>query len=685
MGKIAIIFLGVCFFVVSVWHPPFVYKTKNKSFVASRAKTSSEIKRNSAGDFKKKELEDFFDPLFLQKMKEEHIPGAVISVVQDGEIIFTKGYGYADLNKKTPVIPDKTVFRVGSLTKLFTATAVMQLCEQGKLSLNDDVNSRLRLFKLKTKCGVPVTVKHLLTHTGGFIDGNSNMFTRDYFHIMPLSAFLKRHMPPSVLPAGQFQVYSSYGIALAGYLVEERTGIPFAQYAQENILMPLSMTDSGFLFPEKRSELRDVFTSRMMAQSLDRLPAWFHQLAVGYEYRDGIYYPQPLDYVQIYPAGDLSSTAVDMAHFMIAHLQNGAYEDKRILQEATAQEMHRRHFSHYPQFPGSALGFFEKSKDNQRILLHSGGVRGFGSWLFLYPQKNTGVFISYNNFDPSISLGQYVFGRFLSQYYSLPGPSINQLLPTEKSNGDVRRFAGVYRWCKTGCAWHTFEKLLTLFSMIDVRNKDGNLALLFPGATKPIFFEPVGPLLFQSCDDAKMLFLFRENKQGIITHALTENAEYVKLPWYEYPAFHRGMLSFFKLIFILASVVCLFVYVRLYFKRQLRLVVLPLRLVRFLAGFISILNLFFIIGFGWVVFNKLLPGAGGIPDYLYHIPLSFYAFLIIPLVTTPLSIVFSVLIVLLWKQNISSAFLRLYYSVVALTAILFIPFLIYYNLLGFNV
>ncbi len=192
------------------------------------------------------ELAVFLDGLLGGLMAERHIPGAVALVVKDGTVFFAKGYGFADLETRRPVNPEATLFRVASVSKLFTATAVMQLVEQGKLDLHVDVNQYLESFSLKAGFGKPVTLANLLTHTGGFDDAFLGSAQPLEWEPIPLGKYLSIHMPPRVMPPGDLISYSNHGLALAGYLVERASGQPFAEYVKEHILQPLGMQRSGF-------------------------------------------------------------------------------------------------------------------------------------------------------------------------------------------------------------------------------------------------------------------------------------------------------------------------------------------------------------------------------------------------------------------------------------------------------
>jgi len=195
----------------------------------------------------------------------------------------------------------------------------MQLVEQGKISLDADVNSYLD-FAIPATYPQPITLRHLLTHTPGFEDSSKDTLTVNPDKIIPLDVFLKTHIPARVFSPGTVSAYSNYGAALAAYIVERVSGMPFSAYVEKNIFQPLGMTHSTFVQP-----LPDALAPDM---------------ARGYYYSNGAYQAGSFEIVQVYPAGSLSATVDDMTRFMIAHLQNGRYENAQILSEATARQMH---------------------------------------------------------------------------------------------------------------------------------------------------------------------------------------------------------------------------------------------------------------------------------------------------------------------------------------------------------
>src|SRR5216684_351792 len=177
---------------------------------------------------------DGFMPMQLER---EDIAGAVVLVVKDGKVLLAKGYGYKDVAKKIPVTPDSTLFRPGSISKLFTWTAVMQLVEQGKLDLDRDVNDYID-FKIPATYPQPITLRHIMTHTPGFEETIQELFVANASQLKPLDAYLKEHMPARIFPPGTTPAYSNYAATLAGYIVERASGQNFNDYVDEHVFKP---------------------------------------------------------------------------------------------------------------------------------------------------------------------------------------------------------------------------------------------------------------------------------------------------------------------------------------------------------------------------------------------------------------------------------------------------------------
>ena len=358
-----------------------------------------------------KELEAFIDGIMSAHLEGNHIAGATISVVKDGQLFFTRGYGYANFKSKSPVLPDRTMFRPGSVSKLFTWTAVMQLYEQGKLDLNADVNTYLKEFLIPATFPQPITLNNLLSHTPGFEERGTGMAARKPEDLMPLGKWLAANMPARVRPPGELTSYSNYGTSLAGYIVGVVSGIPFEQYIEENIFKPLGIEHSTF-----RQPLPEALAANM---------------STGYTYKNGAFKEEKFELLNgMAPAGALSACATDMARFMIAHLQNGAYGDARILKEETARFMHSRLFGHDPRINGNAHGFWEFAYNDLHLIEHGGDTIYFHSQLALIPDKNVGWFISYNT-SPGESREQ-LFHALLNRFYPASSP-LAELKPSEEA------------------------------------------------------------------------------------------------------------------------------------------------------------------------------------------------------------------------------------------------------------
>ena len=336
------------------------------------------------------DLAEFLHPLIQQEMESANIPGAVIVIVKEGQILFKEGYGYTNLNTQDPINPDTTGFRVASLSKLFTATAVMQLAEQNLVDLHTDVNQYLP-FTLPATYDDPITLHHLLTHSSGLDDrqiGDAALTAND---ITPLADYLAHSLPDRIHPPGQVMDYSNHGYALAGYIVEVVSGLPFADYVEQAILRPLHMTHS----------------------TLHQPPVDSIQLATGYSYlEDAPPRPDPLDYSNVAPADALIASGNDIAQFMIAHLQT---EDSPILSATTTAAMHQTQFSHHPQLRGRTYGFLQWTINNRPLLTHTGGQLGFSSLLALYPEENLGLFIAQNGRFGNLRFN--LLQQFMDHYY----------------------------------------------------------------------------------------------------------------------------------------------------------------------------------------------------------------------------------------------------------------------------
>jgi CubicO group peptidase (beta-lactamase class C family) len=314
-------------------------------------------------------LGQILDPVVTGELQRNKLAGAVVVVVKDGAIALAKAYGLADIAAGRPMTADATLVHPGSISKLFTGIAVMQLVERGLVDLDRDVNDYLDFRVATPPGGVPVTLRRLLTHRAGFEDHVKQIFVRR--PPPPLGAWLARSQPRRIFPNGDVPAYSNYGLALAGYVVERVAGVPFATYIQAHVLAPLEMARSTFAQP---------------------LPAALAPLmARGYRRAD----QPPLPFVEntsVGPAGGLATTAVDMGHFLQALLGGGARAGVRVL----APESLARMMSPASETSTGRMGlvFFETEVEDQRFWSHNGGTPAFASSLIASPALGLGIFTS---------------------------------------------------------------------------------------------------------------------------------------------------------------------------------------------------------------------------------------------------------------------------------------------------
>ncbi|AFZ30635.1 beta-lactamase [Gloeocapsa sp. PCC 7428] len=606
------------------------------------------------------EFEAFIDNFFKEEMSKSHIPGGVVSVVKDGKIFFAKGYGYANVEKKIPVEADKTLFRVASLSKLFTATAAMQLYERGLLQLNGEVNNYLTNFQLENPYPEPVKVAQLMTHTDGTSQRRIGLAARTAEEMQPLGDYLADQMPPVVWFPGKLYNYSSHSSALLGYFVQKISGLPVSQYIDKNIFQPLNMPRSTFVQPPP--------------------PPLTEDLAVGYQYQNGNFKSVPYLYLNIAPAASMQTTAIDMAHFAIAHLQLGRYENARILEPDTVRLMHQTHFTQHPLLPGTAYEFHERLENGIRSLTHLGSLRGYSSSLTLLPDRNIGIFTATNSFAG-------IHGKLLSQFFDRYFPVAQPRTPKQPislTQEQLNRFTGIYRDLEY--PRDTFAKMSAPFKHIKIEKADnGTLqvrtpSLFFLGNAPKIRLIPVEPLLFQRVNDEAFTG-FGEDSSGRIAFAFNPLwpviGTFERIHWYERVWVQLGVVGFCAVVFLSAALIYPIAPLIRHLRGK-RFQGRQLRWAWILAGLSGTLNLVFLIGFPVSIWLY------GFWRLVYGVPTVTIAFLCIPLLTTALTLGLFVFTALAWKNQYWSFVKRSHYSLITLAALVFIPFLAYWNLLGFQ-
>jgi CubicO group peptidase (beta-lactamase class C family) len=423
---------------------------------------------------------DGFMPYALQR---GDVAGAVVVIVKDGNVLLQKGYGYSNIAEHKPVDPERTLFRPGSVSKLFTWTAVMQLVEQGKLDLDADVNTYLD-FKIPPRDGKPVTLRNLMTHTPGFDEAVRALFVSDPKDLPPLEEALKYWVPTRVTPSGSTPAYSNYGAGLAGLIVQRVSGESFDDYIEKHILAPLRMEHSTFRQPLPQE-----------------LQPW---MSKGYEVASDE--PKRFELVAWPPAGALSASGGDMAHFMIAHLQNGAFDSSRILQEDTAKEMHTTAATVIPPLNRMLLGFYENNINGHPVISHGGDTGWFHSWLNLFIDDGVGLYVSLNSAGKDGASGPIrdaLFREFADRYF--PGQAPQGEVDAETARRDAQLMTGRYAFSRRSHT--TFLSLANLLGQTKVTaDADGAIAVsdLKGLADEPKNWREIAPYVWRDPSGARL-------------------------------------------------------------------------------------------------------------------------------------------------------------------------------------
>lgn len=441
----------------------------------------------------KADVDAWLDGFMPYALEQGDLAGAVVAVVKDGQVLTQRGYGYADVAARKPMDPERTLVRVGSVSKLFTWTALMQLIEQGKVKLDEDVNTYLD-FTIPARDGKAVTVRDVMTHTPGFEDMFKNILTYDPAAVLSLEEYMKHWTPALIFEPGTMPAYSNYATALAGYIVQRVSGMPFDDYMDAHVLGPLAMTSSTFRQPLS--------------------PALQERMSKGYA--SGALPDRPFEIFSPAPAGSLSAPASDMAKFMIAHLQQGRFGESAILQPGTAREMHSTALTILPRVSRMVLGFYEANYKGRRVIAHGGDTQWFHSDLRLFIDDGVGLFVSMNSRgqgEVSLTLRSSLFEKFADRYLPVPGWKAGPGVDEATAREHARLAAGDYTNSRR--MESSFMSLLNLAGGLEVIDyQDGTIGVsMVRGASDlPLRWREVEPFVWQL--DGSHRLLSAEVKEG---------------------------------------------------------------------------------------------------------------------------------------------------------------------------
>lgn len=476
--------LALCAFVAGAQAPTPTPATPPPA-TENVAATPADAPPTGAHEITKSDVDAWLDGYMPYSLATGDLAGAVVVVVKDGEIVTERGFGYADVASKKPVDPKLTLFRPGSVSKLFTWTAVMQLVEQGKIDVDADVNQYLPDdFKVPPRDGKPVTMRNIMTHTAGYEEQIKNIITENP-ETADYVTLLKRWMPNRVFEPGTTPAYSNYATSLAGFIVERVSGESFFDYMDKHVFAPLDMKHSTFRQPLPADLVPLMSTGYITASQP----------------------PKKFEMVGPAPAGSLSSPGEDMAHFMIAHLQNGEYKGQRILGEDTAKKMHDTPLTLIPALNRMELGFFETNVNGREVIGHLGDTDYFHTSLHLFLKENTGFYVSFNSAGKEGAahhLRLALFNDFADRYF--PGPRIATRVDDATAKQHAAAMAGNYLGSRG--ADSTFFSVIGLIGQLKVTvGENGELVL--PDAKdlagQPIKWVEIAPFVWQDANGHDLL------------------------------------------------------------------------------------------------------------------------------------------------------------------------------------
>ncbi|WP_323171283.1 serine hydrolase [Natrialba sp. PRR66] len=603
-------------------------------------------------------LEAFVDETVEAELAKHDATGAVVSIVRDGSVVLSRGYGETPFDE-TAVKAEKTPIQAGSISKLITFTAAMQLVDRGVIDPDDDVNPYLESVSVQETYDKPITLSHLATHTAGYENRIRNEMVGDLDHRQSLEDAIDSYQPERIHQPGELMGYTNYVATLTGQLVADVTGSPFHEYAATDVFDPLRMERSTF----------EAIPNHLDSNTRDHL----------------------LDYLLWHsngpPSSGLWTTGTDMAQFMLAHLNGGATDAGRILSEEATSDMHRRWFTPHEKFDGMTFGFFERHRDGVRFLTHDGDGPGYRSSLILIPELDLGLFVSFLGHEPGTSVWS-VQDAFLDHYV----PATNTELTPSGRPERADDLEGTYRDLHAAKN-ATYEKaLLASFYAPDTEvwiEEDGTLVT--DGSTTKRWVE-IEPLVFRRAD-GKQTLVFHENNGTVAGFSIST------VPYGEYSARAVGSvprtlvpvslydnmamqtnLALASSLVVLSGVLGwpLAVIVRRY-RDSSSLEAKQARRARWSAGGAGALLFGFVAA---VLVVSVITSILGGPELFNRPPRGFRALFAMPLAATVATLAAAGYIVPVWRERLWSFLARVHYTVVVGSLAVLLWLFHYWNLLG---
>ena len=622
-------------------------------------------------------------------MAEYNIPGSAAIWVQGDRVMLSGTYGFADLEEQRPVDIDNTLFRVGSISKPFTATGVLKLVEDGRIDLDADVNTFFEEPVIRDRFSSTVTMRHLLTHTAGFDDRFVGKSARTREGMLPLGVAVRTMLPGRFIESGEIAVYSNFGVALAGYILEHISGMPFDRFMTQEVFHPLGMANSSF---DPQEEV-------------------YGKLMTGYYQDWGRLAPVPFGFFKDAPAGQMVTTGSDMIRFMSYMLHPERMEEAGVLGAEMVRTMSGIQFTHHPMLAGG-YGYLWNIGEfgGHNFFGHDGGYVGAAARLFFFPDHNAAMFVAANTMNTRFigAVTDLLANRFLpgedvdggerldaagtgladagdGKWLDAAGTGLADAgnnqdplemgeMPEYKDQRKWRDFTGT--WRNTRYSRNDFTKFSILFGILGNEMKTwalGDSLLAMPdhtGQTRAL--RRVGPALFQSLDDDYMM-AFRI-ADGKVTHVFTSGTTSLeRLHPVETVRFQMVALLFLQLLFT----AILFIYPFLYLRRKIRKERHPSGI---LSGYEWVISVIYAAGI-WLYLPVFLniPLYEFLSGFAYGLPKGVYVLTLLPYI----ALIATILMALHLFRNKPVAGRRKAWSVIVMSAsVVYFLILDYWNLAG---
>ncbi len=599
------------------------------------------------------QLEAYVDGVVTTAMEDHRIPGVVVSVVRDGEVLLEKGYGFAREPDGLRADPVTSLFRVASISKTFNATALMQLVEDGRVDLDAPFTDYLADITFRLPLGIP-RVRDLITHSAGFEDGYFGHFwARDATSDHTLADYVARYQPTQVREPGKRVVYSNYGTSVIGLIIERVSGQPYPDYLREHVLRPIGMQASQFRDWRTADEEPTLAHSYTWSNGRYKAPdwAWQHQ--------------------GLLPAGGLVATARDMTHFMRAHLGDGSFEGGRLLQPDTLAQMHRTLIANHEAVTPNAHGFWAATIWGYPTLQHGGSIFGFMSNMVLVPELGLGIFVSTNTpagHKLSSTLPRRIIAQFHPPKVAIPAPAYAD---AEAARAALEPFTGDYMPQRRG--YTTLEKASGLLDTLRVGFNDRGYLTLTGGGTLQRFVA-LDDNRFANPDTGEVIAFSRDaDGRPVLLH----NA-------YGHNNFDRiGLLDSSRLFFGVGGLLVLAMLLRLgalwLYRREKSRESGGERLARLAT--VAVIPVWFV--FLWALFNDIAATDSLTAEHFATYPTTLgWVWVVAGLLGAALSLLIAWCLLPVWRQRNWSVWRRIGYTTYATLGVIFTGLLNHWNLLG---